>query len=248
VPALSDSYRIIALDLPGFGFSTREAEDMSIAGQVAYLRAFLDTLGIEKAILVGHSMGGAIAMAFVTEHAERVKALVLVSPATAGQLGRMRYLAPVLRPFVPLFAWAVLYNPPLRRRWLSLAVHDPRFLTPELIRRYGLPAHVRGNVGALQRWLMDRRRDRELRPEAIAAPTLIVWGASDRLLRPSGGERLQGQIRGSRLVVVPEAGHLVLEERPDAVNPLILDFLHEVTGRKEEHPVADQAPAPPPQA
>lgn len=225
LPALADSHRAIALDLPGFGFSSREAGDMSHEAMVRYLAAFLDALGIEKAAFVGHSMGGSIVQRFAVAFPERVQALVLVSPATNGQLRRAWFMSPIAAPWVSLFAWLLYYNPRMRRRWLRLAVHDPAFLTPELMVRYSFPTRIRGNSGGLRRWLMGRARDRPFDPSSIHAPTLIVWGKSDRLLPPTGGLRLIRQIEASRLEVVPEAGHLVLEEKPEAVNRLVTDFL-----------------------
>jgi pimeloyl-ACP methyl ester carboxylesterase len=227
VEALAPRYRALALDLPGFGYSTREAEDMSLTAQVENLRGFLDALSIERAALIGHSMGGAILQRFAVTYPARVERLVLISPASLRDMGRAQGLAFLARPFVGPFAAAVFHKPAIRRRWLAFAVHDSAFLTPDLMRQYGLTSRVRGNVRSLQRFLTDRAKDVPFDPSDIQRPTLIIWGGSDRLLPPSGGRRLQERIQGSRFVVVPEAGHLVAEERPEVVNRLVLDFLSE---------------------
>jgi pimeloyl-ACP methyl ester carboxylesterase len=225
LPALAPCYRVIALDLPGFGYSTRHAPDMSMSAEARYLKGFMERLRIERAVLVGHSMGGAIAQRFAMEEPGRVEKLVLISPASHAQLQRARALSWLAAPFVSTFSAIVFHRPKVRRLWLSLGVHDRAFLTPELIARYSLPSRMRGHNSALRRWLVDRRKDRPLDPSRLSCPTLIIWGESDHLLRPTGGTRLQEQIPGSRLVRVKRAGHLVAEEQPDVVNRLLLDFL-----------------------
>jgi pimeloyl-ACP methyl ester carboxylesterase len=225
LPALATRFHAIALDLPGYGYSTRDAPDHSVTAQAGYVLGFLDALGIEKAALIGHSLGGAIAQRIAVSHPERVSRLVLIGSATASITSRNIWLARLSAPFMPALLSGIFRIRAVRRRWLALNCYDPSFITREVLIGYGAPSRMRGHVRAFQRFLTDRATDAPVDLSRLRQPTLLIWGEADRVIRPATGRELNQQIAGSRLVIVPRAGHWTAEERPDAVNPLLLEFL-----------------------
>lgn len=215
----------IAVDLPGFGCSDRPWPfDYSVNGQARGLVDFLDARGIARAVLVGNSLGGAAAMLVAAKHPGRVSALVLVDAATseapiAWPTRLMR--APVLGELALALATRPLVAYGLRR-WLfagagrvtDLAIADAWFpLTIPGTRRAALLA-IRPNP----------RRYLGLEDQ-IRVPTLIVWGRKDRLIPVEESERLASRIPGSRLVVLPDAGHLPQREQPEAFSRAVAEFL-----------------------
>lgn len=215
----------IAVDLPGFGCSDRPwPSDYSVDGTARALLTYLDARGISRAALVGNSLGGAIAMLIAAENPERVTHLVLAAPATAearikwpvGMLRARRLgeaaLATARRPFV---AYGL-------RHWLFA---DGARVTDHAIDDAWLPLTVPGTRrAALAAIRSDRSRFHGLE-ERIRVRTLIVWGARDRLLSVGDGSRLAARIAGSRLVVLPDAGHLPQREQPVAFSRAVAPFL-----------------------
>ena len=215
----------IAVDLPGFGRSDRPwPYDYTVDGAARALLTYLDARGIRRAALVGNSLGGAVAMLIAAEHPERITHLVLAAPATAD--ARIRWpvgilrtrrlgeaaLAAARRPFV---AYGL-------RHWLFA---DPARVTDHVIDDAWIPLTVPGtNRAALAAIRSHRTRFRGLE-DRIRARSLVVWGAEDRLLPVSDGSRLAERISGSRLVVLPNAGHLAQREQPAAFARAVAPFL-----------------------
>jgi len=226
IPELSRHFRVIAPDLLGFGYSARPADaDYSLTAQARRLRALLDALGIERAAVVGHSMGGALAMRFATSYAERVSRLVLIDSAVDRELRRGGRLVWLFQALLPVGALFTIHSRRFRRRALRVSVHDPAHVTDEVVEGYFRPARMKGHLRALGRTMASWWQDELVEPERIAQPTLLLWGEHDRLLPPRVGEELARRIPNAKLMVVPSAGHQVPEEQPALANRLLLDFL-----------------------
>ena len=229
IPELAQHYRVVAPDLRGFGYSPRPPHgDYSLAAQAALVGQVMDGLDIGRAAVVGHSMGGGVAMRLALREPERISRLVLVDSVTTTEHRYVSRYGWLLRPLVPLGAPFTLHRESFRRRALRTAVHDPAFVTPELLDGYFRPMRMKGHLRALTQQLIDRRNDELLDPERILQPTLILWGEHDRWLPPERGDELARRIPNSRLVAVPSAGHMPLEEQPDFCNRVLLDFLRRV--------------------
>jgi pimeloyl-ACP methyl ester carboxylesterase len=226
IPELAQHFRVIALDLKGFGYSARPAEgDYSLTAHADLVRQVMERLNIARATVLGHSMGGAVAMRLAMRAPERVSRLVLVDSATDREMGAGATASKLLRPLMPLGALIFLHRRSLRRLLLSTAVHDPAHLTPETFEAHFYPTRMKGHLRALGALLAQRGRDKPLAPERLQQPTLILWGEHDRWLPLSRGEELAGLIPNARLLSVPSAGHLPLEEQPDFCNRALVAFL-----------------------
>jgi len=233
-PLMKSRFRVIALDLLGFGYSDRpNGVDYSLEAQARLVAGFLDALSIEKTHLLGYSLGGAVAMHFAAAYPERVDRLILAASATDEEMRRGLRSSRVVRPLLPVVAVLTLHNKRFRRMSLRSACYDSSIITDELVEQYIAPSHVRGHLRALGSLMVDRGHDVRVDLSAVRAPTLVLWGAGDRWLPPSQGERLRELLPDARLVLVDRAGHLLFEERPEEAAKAITDFLTE-PGRRGE--------------
>lgn len=225
LPVLARTFRVIALDLQGFGYSDRPPDaDYSETAAARLVHDFMEAIGIERAALIGHQMGGSIALRVVATWPEKVERLVLVASGADWTRPR-RGTARIMRPFLPLVAAFTFQTPRLRKRLLRGAVYDADFLTDEVLQGYFLPFRIRGSMRALSKMMLDRTKDGPIPLAQISQPVLLLWGSDDRWLPLEHARRLQENLPNARLEVIPRSGHLVLEERPDEANRIILDFL-----------------------
>ena len=233
-PLVAAGYRVIAFDNRGFGFSDKPAHGYSNAAYVRLTIALLDSLGVSSAVLVGHSMGGAIAAEVALASPDRVRGLVLIDAAGYGirwpgvlKLGRW--------PFVGGVATA------LRGKWivgrlLRATYADSRKVTAEDVDQYYAPV-AGGDYGrALRGVLREFRFDTLVgRLGAVHAPTLVVWGAEDTWIPMPLGAQLAATIPRVAFVAVPGAGHAAQEEASDEVNRVLLEYLKEGLPRIPEN-------------
>jgi pimeloyl-ACP methyl ester carboxylesterase len=213
----------IAPDRPGWDGRTPATD---LAGNAAAAVAALDAAGVERAIVVGHSLGGGVAVTLALEHPERVVALVLLAPAanTAALDTLDRLLAAPL--LGPITSAAVLAGPGLALATRSLRGRLARRL--ELDERYLraatrpllTPAGWRSFI-AEQRAIVRDLPQLEGRLDAVTVPTTIATGSADRVVRPAAARRLAAQIAGAELVVMERAGHLLPHREPRRVADLV---------------------------
>ena len=223
-PVVAAGYRVVAIDLPGFGYSDKPRAGYHNADFVRVVTALLDTLRIDPVILVGHSMGGEIAAEVALANPSRVQGLVLIGAAGMGTR------APAALRFArwPVVGWLVtpFAGRGMVARQLRSTYADPALVSDAQIDQYYAPLRERGAVGAFRRTLRRFRFD-SLGPHLrrIQAPTLLVWGATDAWIPVALGRRRALGLPSGALVVIPNAGHNVMEERSDEVNRLLLDYL-----------------------
>jgi pimeloyl-ACP methyl ester carboxylesterase len=234
-PALSRSCDVIALDLPGHGASSRLRGDFSLGSLAAAVRDALDWLEVDAATIVGHSLGGGIAMQFVYQFPERSERLVLVS---SGGLGRE--VTPMLRMLsVPgadlalagltrlqrnrrVGAVGRLVRPAANRVWNDL---------PYMLRQMALlgdresRAAFLGTIHAVIDLAGQRVSATDRLHLAGNLPTQIVWGERDRMIPVGHGRAAAELIPGSRLDVVPGAGHYPHEDEPVRFARTLADFI-----------------------
>lgn len=199
VAALGKSHRLYIVDLAGFGRS-RSARPLPLTDTADFLTRCMDELGIERASIIGHSMGGAIAASLAADHHDRVDRLVLVNAAALPSRRRDLVLrfgsGQIIASLSPSF-WPLLVTDGLRARPSSLL------------------SAARDLLGADIRAKLD----------GITAPTLVVWGSNDRLLPLALGHQLTQAIPDARLRVIDGAGHNPMWDRSDQFNHATLDFL-----------------------
>lgn len=230
LPTFAATHRVIAVDLPGFGESEPPRGEISMAGYAAVLDRLCDALGITEPIaVVGNSMGGFVAAELALAAPERVARLVLVSAAgiSSDRAPRARVMT-AARALGLATRWAASRHEPfarrrrLRRLALSFIVRHPERLSAplafELMRGSGRPTFL----PALEAVLATPLR---ARLPAIACPTLVVWGAHDRVIPVRDAHRFAALIPDARAVVLPDTGHLPMAEQPDRFNGLLARFL-----------------------
>jgi len=217
-------FRVIAFDNRGFGLSDKPPAPYDNAAYARLAIALMDSLRLTDPVLVGHSMGGAIAAQVAIEYPPRVRGLVLVGSAGLG----------VREPLLFRMArWPVLGRVVLAlrgrgftARLLRSTYFDPGKVTEADVDQYyapvAQPEYGRALRGVLQQF---RFTALEGRLDRIAAPTLVLWGEEDRWVPMGLGRALAAGITRSAFVSVPRAGHSVQEEAPDEVNHLVIRFL-----------------------
>jgi pimeloyl-ACP methyl ester carboxylesterase len=202
--------RVLTVDLPGHGKSTGPGRD-TVADYAADLIGLLDGLAIPRAVVAGHSMGGAIALQLGLSYPDRVAGLILI-----GTGARLRVHPDILNRVASdpgtttalIVSWEYAPGTPQtsldRGQRLLLAV-DPQV--------------IEGDFRACDRFNVMTELDQ------IAAPALIIVGAEDRLTPVKYGQYLSEHIPRARLLVIEHAGHMVMLEQPEAVSKAVQDWL-----------------------
>lgn len=227
--ALKTQRRVIRMDLPGFGLTGPAPDnDYRIERYADFIVALMDHLKIRQAVLAGNSLGGGIAWRTAVQHPERVSRLVLVdaigyplqstSVPLGFRLAQIGWLKPVMSQLLP-------------RRMIEASVRnvyaDPSKVTPELVDRYYELTLRAGNRDGLTRRIQLRETDALSAGlvKTIRQPTLILWGAQDRLIPEPSGQRFHQDIAGSQYVVFEGLGHVPQEEDPQRSVAEVLKFL-----------------------
>jgi pimeloyl-ACP methyl ester carboxylesterase len=223
VRARLDGTTAIAIDRPGWDGSSRPTD---LIGNAIAAREALDGAGIERAAIVGHSLGAAVAVLLAILHPERVAALVLVAPsANTDSLYRLDLLLaqPVLGYVASagalVTAGLLLAAAPVRRRLAARMWLDEGYLRGAG-RALLAPATWRA-FASDQRALVSALPAIEARIDEIRAPTTIVAGSEDRVVPLAAARLLATQIRDAELVVIERAAHLLPQQHPDRVAAVI---------------------------
>ncbi len=232
-PILAEHHRTIAVDLKGYGYSERDPNTgLSHVDQVAMLRGLLRELGVDHAVFVGHSMGGAVVQRFASTYPEMVDALVLAASVAGDERYRRAVPPPTLvKPLAPVVAALV------SRRLLRLSFYDPTLLTDELREEYFRPIRIRGTIDGILRSGREAAGDPEIDRSRITMPVLLLYAAYDRVVPLKTAQHLRALIPQARLVVIDRAAHLLLEEQPEASARAIGDFVRETLDAGEAAPL-----------
>ena len=236
--ALRDRYRVIAFDRPGWGLSGRPLEGdwegespYASAASARQTVALMDALGVEQAVLVGHSQGATISVLVDEIRPERVSALVLVNTPTASK--RFRSVPPELvrrLRQLPFMRLAPLLPRPFfgrnARGVMGLAYHDAKRLSDETIALELKATQVKDwDLSYLELVPAAAGLHVPTSMSAVTAPTLVIAGRNDRTVPYRDQVRAARAIPGARLVTFGATGHVVPEERPDAFADVVKDFL-----------------------
>jgi pimeloyl-ACP methyl ester carboxylesterase len=234
IPRLSERHRVIAPDLLGHGESSKPRGDYSLGAYANAVRDLLGALGEARGTIVGHSLGGGVAMQFAYQFPERCERLVLVA---SGGLGRELH---------PLLRAAALPGAEVVLPWLCVAGRRSVGTVAQALGRLGLRASAdleevwRGFVSleepdARRAFLHTVRGIIDLGGQRVSAidrlylaeelPTLIVWGENDPLIPARHAHDAHASIPGSRLEIFPGAGHFPYRHDPQRFASILLDFV-----------------------
>lgn len=228
--------RVIAYDRPAFGLTERplpgewEENPYGMKANVEILRELLDSMGVEKAVLVGNSAGGGVAVAFALEYPERIDELILVDPGVGGGRG----------PQFPAWALPVMWTPQMRHlgplmmrdyqeslpRTLERGWFDQTKLTNEIRERHLQILKIKNWDKAFYE-LTFAPAYPELRPllPNLTVPVLVVAGQEDRLIRSWYFEAVATEIPEATLNLIPQCGHMPQEECPTEFMEVVLKYL-----------------------
>ncbi len=223
-PVQAAGVRVIAFDSRGFGGSDKPAHGYDNAAYTQLLTGLMDSLRLADAVLVGHSLGGAIAAEEAIAHPSRVRGLVLIGSAGLGVREPLLFRVarwPLVGPLV--LAWR---GRGLVERLLRSTYAQPGLVTAADVDQYYAPVAEPGYGRALRGVLREFRFDGlRARLDRIGAPTLLLWGEQDRWVPVAVGRAMARELPRSAFVTLPHVGHAVAEEAPAALTHLAVEFL-----------------------
>jgi pimeloyl-ACP methyl ester carboxylesterase len=238
-PMLAEQeFHVVAVDLIGFGYSDKPAWfDYTIGAQARMISRFMNRLGIGRAIVVGSSYGGAVALTLALDYAERVEKLVLVDAVINDEvtnhpimrLTKIPGLGEVLTPLLVDSKMFMKY-----RMQGTIAPVNHHLITRDRIESIIRPLKAKDGHYAVLRsgrnWDANRiEEDAHL----VNHPTLIIWGEEDHVIPIHCGEKLYNSVLNSRFVVLKNCGHVPQEEKPELFTSLVSGFCHDRKGKIE---------------
>jgi len=228
VPFLADHFQVITFDNRGAGKTDKPAGPYTAQMLAADTVGLLNALGIDKAAIMGHSMGGFIAQALALEFPERVSALILSSTNFGGPRHipvtpeAMAVLADMTSDPLTRFTnglkvstapgWADA-NPDTVKQWVEWRVANPLDM-----------ASYQAQM-AIGLALIAEDAAFESRLHEISVPTLLLFGAHDKVVPPENADLMAEQIPGSQIAIIPDAGHFFSIETPESASRMIVDLL-----------------------
>jgi len=222
---LSQSFRTLALDLPGSGQSGCDAKvQYTTTAYADFLAHFLDALQIEKASVLGNSMGGQVAAEFALNHPDRIEKLILCDAAGAGNFPGLFQLAGVVvsnRTVIPLIHLVF----PVTEESLARSAESERRRVKLAEARYrsdAAPCTGRALSASMKSMV---RHDLSDRLGQIHAPTLVIWGSNDDLLPVKTADVFVQKIPGSKKVIIEGGVHTPMQWKPQEFVSAVTDFL-----------------------
>lgn len=232
IEILSQHYRVYALDLIGHGFSDRPKIAYTPEAYIHFFRDFMDGVGIERATLIGNSMGGGMAWAMAALSPERVDKLILINsmpPDVLDQVRNESFRTLVAIKDIPLLPYLVISSRSRNSiKWvLQECVSDIKMITPEILNRQYQISKIKGTTWVLYSTFKNAEKASELKSQLsrIHLPTLLLWGERDLIFPPPVAAGLHQLISDAKLKMIEKAGHIPMWEKPEEVNQAILSFL-----------------------
>jgi pimeloyl-ACP methyl ester carboxylesterase/putative sterol carrier protein len=238
VSALAPYHRLIIPDLPGHGESDKPVSTQYTPRNYARIvRKLMDAFDVDRAIVIGNSLGGRVALELGIRSPDRVRALGLLAPAVPGF--RVRYIMGFTR-VIPTEVGAVPF--PLRERWMKAAVRrllgDPSKLpesayqasAEEFIRIYRSPQARMAFFDSLRHLLTEPPKPFWAHMRRVRVPVQIVWGTSDRLVPVRLAPKLAGELPDAQLLVLPRVGHVPQFEATEQTTKALTTFIAGLEG------------------
>jgi pimeloyl-ACP methyl ester carboxylesterase len=229
IQQLGKHFSIYVLDLPGFGYSDKPLNfDYTSNGYADFIVHFLNAHRIERAVLVGNSMGGQIALMICLKYPERVARLVLVDSGGYPQSVEFLPFKLLKAPVIGEMSMALINRTVIKIMLKKGIYFNGSFATDEVVNNYyGVYSTVnaRKMPPLIMRSIMKDEAYITSHLGEIKSPTLIIWGAEDQVISPSRAEMFRKDISNSSLLMVPQAGHMPQIEKSKVVNKAVIDFL-----------------------
>jgi pimeloyl-ACP methyl ester carboxylesterase len=224
---------VIIPDLPGHGESDKPVStEYSPRNYARTVRKLMDALDVERAIVIGNSLGGRIALELAVRSPDRIRALGLMAPAVPGF--RVRYILGFTR-VIPTEIGAVPF--PLRERWMKIAVRrllgDPSKLpesgydvaADEFIRIYRTPQARMAFFDSLRHILTEPPKPFYARMRRVRVPVQIIWGTADRLVPVRLAPKLAAELPNAKLLILPRVGHVPQLEATAETSEALTTFI-----------------------
>ena len=236
IDVLKNNYRCIAIDLPGYGKSSKIPHSGQMTYYAGVVKDFLKAMKIDKVVLAGHSMGGQITMVTALSYPEIVEKLILVDPAGFERFhpGQKEWFREVMTPTLVKATTADGIQTNLAYNFYNLPDEAEFMIEDRIAMRTAADfdhycyAVVQSVHGMVDQPVIDKL-------ELIKQPTLIFFGENDNLipnryLNPGKTEKIAqfgaGKIPNNKLILVPKCGHFMMFEKPDAFNQNVIEFLN----------------------
>ena len=228
IDILAKRFKVYAIDLWGFGYSTREPLDYGYPLYTQQLLKFMDTLDISRASLIGQSMGGGTIINFTVSNQDRVDKIVLVDPAGMpnplpfiGRIANLPKLGEILYS---------LNNNFIRKMTLgSTFLHNKQIITDEYFENATRFHKIKGTTEAMlnitRRQFFDTLVEEIKTLGMMNVPTLIVWGREEKGIPLQTGQEMHKILKDSRFEIIDEAGHCAHDDQSHRFNQLALNFL-----------------------
>lgn len=218
IDALAKEMRVIALDLPGFGYSDKPKTSYTIKFYADFIAGFVNKLNVAPLAVAGSSLGGHIACELAITHPEAVSKLVLVSPP--GALPKSFTGTPALKKYVKVLkaksaaevkrALFAVDNKPVSDEYANM-----------VFEKLAMPGAKEAFMSALKGSARAPRLGKRL--SKIRAPTLVLWGKDDLMIPPKYVEPFAG-MKNSRIVLLEDCGHRAHVDKPQVFNRMVADF------------------------
>ena len=234
IAALAREHRVFAVDIVGFGRTDKPEVVYTFELMADFVLDFMNTMGIDKASLVGNSMGGGISLTVAAQAPGRMNKIVLVDPVGLG-----RRVSPVMRLMTLPLIGNVLTKPSRKGvlRQMQLCLYDPSQARGDFIDRVAAIGALPGNQRSFLSLLRETSSiigvkkgtvaDFSARLKNIKTPVLVIWGRQDRILPLADGEAAVQKMANARLHVMDRAGHLPQIDKPEEFDATVLDFLRD---------------------
>jgi 2-hydroxy-6-oxonona-2,4-dienedioate hydrolase len=217
-PTLSRFYQLIIPDIVGFGYSDKPTIEYTMDFFVKFFEDFLRKLEVARLSIIGTSFGGYLATVFTIRNLEKVDKLILAAPA-----GAMRTSTRVLDQYIMAALYPTYEN--TNRAFRDMA-YEPSVVSEETIRDFMNRMRLPNAKYAFMSTLLAIRDSKDIsgRLSKISVPTLLIWGANDRMI-PLAYSREYTEIPNSQLTIIDNCGHTPFVEKPAEFNNIVLKFL-----------------------
>ena len=222
---LVKNYRVIRLDLPAYGLTGQDPQKRySSKDYVDLLHAFLGELKVDKFHLAGNSLGGLISWLYASYHPEKVEQLVLLDPSGFPFKNTPMVIKMAKTPILNNFIRYITPRSFIEKN-IKEVYYDETLIKESTIDRYHDLSQYKGNRQAFIDRAYVEREDYTERLGLIQAPTLILWGENDAWIPVSDAPKFKAAIKDAQMVIMPNTGHVPMEERPRESLAFVLDFL-----------------------